>query len=137
MPTNMINRALNFVLRNILSRLLLGRVSASTYFKLIYMFNYWEDPESRSGPGSNMIYTEEIRKTLPIVFEKFGIRSVFDAPCGDFHWMSSVISQSDVTYLGGDLVKELVQQNVSRWTNVQNAKFVAFDITRDKFPVAD
>ena len=133
----MINKALNFVMRNILTRLLLGRVSDSTYFKYIYKFNYWEDPDSKSGPGSNMLYTAEIRKTLPIIFEKFGIRTIFDAPCGDFHWMSSVVGKADLSYLGGDLVEELIQQNTTRSANINNAKFVKFDITRDKFPNAD
>jgi len=133
----MINRAMNFVARNVLTRLLLGRVSNSTYFKYIYKFNYWEDPDSRSGPGSNMLYTEEIRKTIPLIFDKFQIESVFDAPCGDFYWMSSVIGKTDISYLGGDLVGELIQQNVDRWAKISNARFTRFDITCDKFPTAD
>lgn len=134
---NMFNRILNYVQRKILTLLLLGRVSSDTYFKYVYKFNYWEDSDSRSGPGSNMHYTEKIRNSLPIIFENFCIRTVFDTPCGDFHWMSSVMANSNVNYIGGDLVKELIQQNATRYANLKNVKFTTFDITRDKFPLAD
>lgn len=133
----MINRAFGFITRKVLSRLLLGRVSNSTYFKYIYKCNYWEDPDSRSGPGSNMIYTATIRETLPLIFKDLGIRTVFDAPCGDFHWMSNVISGADVSYTGGDLVEDLIKENNTKWAALPNAKFVTFDVTRDAFPDVD
>ena len=133
----MINRAFNFVTRTILPRLLLGRVSDSTYFKYIYKTNYWEDPDSRSGPGSNMLYTAVIQATLPIIFEDLGIRTVFDAPCGDFHWMSEVVSKAAIDYIGGDLVEALVKQNATKWRALSNTKFITFDVTRDEFPNAD
>jgi hypothetical protein len=105
-------------------------------FTSIWKTNYWNDSESLSGPGSNLSYTENIRKELPILFNKFEIKSIFDAPCGDFFWMKKVIYDSDIQYLGGDIVNELVFLNNQRFSS-DNISFIEFDITIDKYPECD
>src|SRR5882762_6777664 len=52
-------------------------------FSDIYKKGLWKHGESRSGAGSELEYTESLRFFLPIVFERFGIRTIVDAPCGD------------------------------------------------------
>jgi len=56
-------------------------------FTEIYKSNYWGSKESVSGIGSTLIYTENLRSKLPDLFQLYSIKSIFDAPCGDFNWM--------------------------------------------------
>ena len=77
--------------------------SSQDRFTLIYERNAWGSKESASGSGSTLVMTESIRTSLPIIFNKYGIESMLDVPCGDFNWMSKVDIQ-DVIYVGGDIV---------------------------------
>jgi len=111
-------------------------MSKESVFNSIWKNNYWGSGESLSGPGSTLDYTQEIRLKMPVMFDAMGIKSVFDAPCGDMHWMQYVLDGADFTYLGGDIVGELVSANK---TNIASSKvdFIKFDITVEAFPVAD
>src|SRR6266704_119458 len=59
-------------------------------FTQIYRDNAWQNAESRSGHGSTVERTALIRYVLAALVEEFGIRSLLDAPCGDFNWMKEV-----------------------------------------------
>jgi hypothetical protein len=48
--------------------------------------------------------------TLRSLMEEHEVRSILDIPCGDFHWMRRVNLQG-LSYIGGDIVRELVVQN--------------------------
>jgi hypothetical protein len=52
---------------------------------------------------------------------------MLDAPCGDLTWMPQVKFPNGFTYIGGDIVPDLVGQNSLRH----------FDITKDSFPAVD
>ena len=78
--------------------------SVEERFNKIYSTNYWFDNESRSGAGSTLKSTENIRFHLPKILEKFNIKKLFDAPCGDFNWMSQVLKNIEIDYLGSDIV---------------------------------
>jgi hypothetical protein len=54
----------------------------SQAFERIYSTDYWGGGESRSGPGSNVLYTANARKLLAEAFQKFGVHLVLDVPCG-------------------------------------------------------
>lgn len=54
-------------------------------FTDIYYGNGWTADESVSGQGSTVENTFKLRRQLPELFDKFEIRSIFDAPCGDFN----------------------------------------------------
>ena len=105
-------------------------------FTNIFKKNEWGDRESVSGPGSTLVYTVGLREELKNLFEKFNIHKVFDAPCGDFNWMKEVVNQNDIEYLGGDIVKEIIDLNKD---NFQNSKtnFTHLDITSSIFPNYD
>lgn len=105
-------------------------------FTEIYKLNYWSSRESVSGAGSKLANTENLRKNLPLLIEKFGIRSIFDAPCGDFNWMKHVVSRSGLEYTGGDIVAPLIESLIHNYGD-EKTKFVHLDITKDKFPRAD
>ncbi len=105
-------------------------------FNKIAKINYWGNRESISGPGSTIENTKNLRHELPNIFKSFGVKVVFDAPCGDFNWMKSVVEMTDITYVGGDIVKSIVEGNGSRNSDCVT-EFVHFDITKGSFPKAD
>jgi len=110
--------------------------SKEKVFTSIWKNNYWGSGESLSGPGSTLEQTEKLRQYMPIMFDRMGIKSVFDAPCGDMHWMQYVLKDANFKYIGGDIVNELVNVNIDKFSR-SNIDFVRFDITKDNFPSAD
>jgi hypothetical protein len=91
--------------------------------------------ESLSGPGSTSEQTRQLRERLPLLLEGLGVRSLLDAPCGDFNWMQHVRLGVD-EYIGADLLDELVADNAVRHAAPQR-RFVRADVTRDALPRAD
>ena len=105
-------------------------------FEGIYRSNFWDSQETRSGPGSTISSTTKIRLTLPHLLEEFGFKSIFDAGCGDFNWIKSIIDELGLNYIGGDIVKDLVNENRRLW-ETNNVKFISHNICVDQFPRAD
>lgn len=105
-------------------------------FTKIYELNYWDNAESRSGSGSTLQYTENLRRHLPHIFAQFGIRSILDAPCGDFNWMRHVLAAHPLPYTGVDIVGPLIEAN-SREFGTEQLRFAQLDITRETLPTAD
>jgi len=105
-------------------------------FEEIAARNKWLNNESRSGDGSTLFYTRHLRAELQRFVRKFGIKSFFDAPCGDFNWMKAVKFADDLVYAGGDIVDALIEENNRRYASASR-RFVSFDIVADDFPAAD
>ena len=91
-------------------------------FDKVYFNNKWNIKESRSGKGSMMENTKNIREELPKIFKKYKIKRLIDASCGDFNWMKSIVDNLDV-YKGVDVVKDLVDSNNYKYLS----KKVSFD----------
>lgn len=89
-----------------------------------------ERKETLSGSGSTMANTVNIRKQLPLLIKKHSVSSMFDAPCGDGNWMSTL--ELDCSYVGGDLVSKFVTSAKSKGLNVYD-----FDIRLHPFPPVD
>lgn len=104
-------------------------------FTEIYKSNYWRGKESVSGSGSDSGQTLSIRLAIPTLVRKLQARSVLDAPCGDFNWMKDV-DLSGVDYVGADIVKEVVENNVSLYAN-ERRSFTKLNILTDPLPDAD
>jgi hypothetical protein len=104
-------------------------------FADIFRRNSWRGAESRSGSGSNLAQTQQIRAALPDLLTQLDVRSLLDVPCGDHHWMSQVELPLDC-YIGADIVAPLIDQNTARFADRQRT-FVVRDITRDALPTAD
>lgn len=104
-------------------------------FTSIYERNHWNSEESRSGTGSTLDATANIQKELPGLFVKYGVKTVFDAGCGDFNWMKHVLSNSDVHYTGGDTVRPLIKE-LSKFQSPK-IRFVHFDLVNQIPPKAD
>ncbi|HSK74508.1 MAG TPA: capsular polysaccharide synthesis protein, partial [Pyrinomonadaceae bacterium] len=91
--------------------------------------------ESISGPGSSLIQTAEIRRSLPLLFASLEINSMLDAPCGDFNWLRYVDLRLE-KYVGIDVVPSIIEQNRNRYEN-PNRKFIVSDLTADFLPRCD
>jgi hypothetical protein len=110
--------------------------TAEERFTYIFKNNHWAEPESVSGFGSTLRYTERVRGELPKLLNHLGIKSMLDAPCGDFNWMRYVLREIDIEYIGGDIVRPLIDKlNIDNTSN--NIKFLHLDIIRSKLPDVD
>ena len=105
-------------------------------FTHIYKYKLWGDDGSVSGPGSVLENTQAIRKELPHILEKLEIKTVLDAACGDFTWMQQVVRDSNIKYIGGDIVDDLIQDLNKKYAD-KNTSFIHLDITKSKLPGAD
>ena len=114
---------------------LLTLQSVEDRFTWIYRSHYWGS-ESLSGPGSTIEYTKNLRQELPKLITTFNVKSIFDAPCGDFNWMKMLLPKLDVTYIGADIVKELIGSHQANYES-KAIKFIELNIITDRFPKAD
>ncbi len=111
--------------------------TAAAEFQRIHDSNAWGSAQSRSGRGSEDIQTAYLQTELPALFQRLGVQSILDAPCGDFHWMSGV-PMGGVHYTGVDIVPALVENTRARYES-QNPQrqFVCRNIIEDPLPKAD
>lgn len=108
---------------------------AEKVFSDIYKNNNWDSDESVSGLGSTLEHTRVIIDKLPGFLLKHQIKSVLDAPCGDFNWMKHV-DKSGFNYIGGDIVQELVDDNNKRYST-SKIKFIKINIITEQLPDVD
>ena len=106
-------------------------------FDKIFKKGLWKEgqTESFSGPGSTLEQTREIVKKLPEILDELKIRSVTDAPCGDYNWMK-LIDWTERKYVGLDLVAEIIEKNRSSYASEQ-VQFNIGDIMTSKLPDSD
>jgi SAM-dependent methyltransferase len=104
-------------------------------FSTIFIEGGWGG-ESLSGPGSSLVETRAIRTELPRLMNRLNIRSILDAPCGDYFWLSSLELGVD-EYLGIDIVPSLIAKNERLFASpsirfevadIVNYKPAAFDL---------
>jgi hypothetical protein len=106
--------------------------SRERLFTSIYRDNRWGDPASVSGAGSNLEQTAALRVALPQVLRSLGVRSLLDAPCGDYHWMQHVDLELE-RYIGGDIVHGLVCRLQGMYGSPRH-EFLRIDVTKDQLP---
>jgi|ERR1700680_2028706 len=104
-------------------------------FTAIYENHFWVDDQSRSGGGSNLYATEKIRKAIPGLFLKYGVRSLLDIPCGDFYWFKEMNLDLE-RYVGGDIVVPLIASVTEKYTSPTRS-FRVMDLTKDVLPDCD
>ena len=105
-------------------------------FTKIYQENHWCSDESVSGGGSELSYTQKLRQRLPEIIDKYEVKTLVDAPCGDFNWMKEVVRKTDIHYIGLDIVDSIVEKNrkENRKTNIE---FEVADMCADPIPECD
>jgi len=104
-------------------------------FARAYATQVWGSAESRSGAGSEVGATTSIRPFLEELFARLSIRTLLDAPCGDWNWMR-LVDLTGVDYIGADVVPEVIESNRARFSR-DGVRFMVADLTRDDLPRAD
>ncbi len=104
-------------------------------FALIYSKNIFGGKESRSGGGSDMGQTAEIRRLLPGLIQEFHVQTFLDAPCGDLFWMR-VTPLGVNKYIGVDIVEELVEKNRHELGDEAH-EFLCRNLAQDELPCVD
>lgn len=105
-------------------------------FTRIWKKNSWGDNDSKSGSGSNLHQTEVVRRELVELLDDLPVDRFLDIPCGDFNWMKHVQFRPGLTYLGGDIVEEVVRQNNDRYGK-DTLSFSKLNVLRDELPKVD
>lgn len=100
-------------------------------FTEIFNENHWGSDESISGTGSSFRATSKLVDQLSAIIQRYEIRSMVDAPCGDFNWIAPVAAMLD--YRGYDLVEGVVKIARER----ADYAFEVADVTRSRLPRSD
>lgn len=115
---------------------ILELTDAKDKFTQIYVKKMWKGSESASGFGSGIRYTESLRARMPQLIDRYSIKTVFDAGCGDFNWMQRIINLVDVRYTGADIVEDLIVGNTKKYGN-DKTRFVIKDVRLSPIPKSD
>lgn len=124
------------VRRRMVHRNMLNLSSQKERFSEIYKHNLWSSAESRSGEGSEILYTAPLRQWLIENINSLSIKTFVDAPCGDFNWMKLVLPKVDVNYVGLDIVDSVIEQNKAKYAS-DKINFKVANICEDKLPDCD
>lgn len=94
--------------------------------------------ETVNGPGSRLQSTVAEREWLPTIFRDYEIRSMIDAPCGDWNWMQHV-DLAGVEYLGLDVERTQVRENIRRFGARPGVRFEQANLLKNSLwlPTAD
>ena len=116
----------------------LRRLGPQQVFTRFYREGSWGSEESRSGLGSTLAATSNLRAYLPRLVKQRDIRVLLDIPCGDMNWMRKVELGLDL-YIGADIVSEIVETNSAMFGHDCSPprRFMHLDLTRDPLPRAD
>jgi SAM-dependent methyltransferase len=106
--------------------------SRAQVFGYIFDTNKWGG-ESVSGKGSGLERTYRIRQQLPGLWQRLGVTSILDVPCGDHGWIDT-LDLSGYDYTGVDIVPALIEQNRARYPG---RRFLVADVCEDRLPDAD
>ncbi len=108
-------------------------------FTNVYQENRWGDDSSVSGPGSSLEQTSVIRESIIELIRKYNIKTIVDAPCGDFFWMKEVLKRgiNNINlYTGIDIVEGLIQNNQEKYRS-DKICFIKSDLTHNIIPKAE
>jgi chemotaxis methyl-accepting protein methylase len=72
---------------------------------------------------------------MPALLRKYNIRSINDAPCGDFNYMKE-INLTGIKYTGFDIANELTELNIKKYKK-KNLDFIHFDVVNEVLPFCD
>lgn len=99
--------------------------------------NLWGAPTSRSGVGSELDETAALRAGLTKILDSLDIKTLLDAPCGDFGWLQAV-DLGNRRYIGVDVVPAIIDELKQRYVapGLQRTFEIA-NIVGDPLPHAD
>jgi acetate kinase len=112
-------------------------------FTKIYQQNHWQGA-SKSGTGSDLGQTAALRAALRAAVAELNIKTLLDAPCGDYFWMQAADLPLE-KYIGMDIVPALIAANQQRYGSSEGGpgsasaarEFIVRDIVREPLPKVD
>jgi len=88
-------------------------------FTKTYEENGFKGRASKSGTGSDLENVQDLIPRLAEFFNANNIKSLVDAPCGDFNWMPNVLKMSGIKeYRGYDIVPQLIEDNKKNFPGI-------------------
>lgn len=105
-------------------------------FEAIWRNNFWNCAETRSGSGSSMAATKDLRPWLDRTLKSLGARIVADAGCGDVNWMADIANELRF-YFGYDIVPDLIDDLRARYQGRNHFNFSVVDIVTATLPECD
>jgi hypothetical protein len=105
-------------------------------FSEIFRTNQWGSEETLSGEGSERSKMKNLIDEFHHLMRDLDVKSVLDAPCGDFNWMQDV-NLDKIEYLGCDIVADLISANAGRYGNEGKRSFQMLDFTAQSVPRTD
>jgi hypothetical protein len=109
--------------------------SVQKIFSTMYRRNSWGKDGSVSGRGSDLAQTATVRRELAKLVSELGVRTMLDAPCGDYFWMKEVPIDLS-SYIGADIVPDMIDSNQKKYGRA-NVSFRVLDIIKDELPRVD
>ena len=110
----------------------------ATYFILTRRFARHSFPDwdgtggfgVKSGFGSTLHQTVDIRNYLDMIVDSYNIKGVVDVPCGDMNWMPHVkaLGRDDFCYFGGDVSKIMIEEQRKKFSHAANMVFDVVDV---------
>lgn len=96
-------------------------------FTSIYKSKHWAHSNnisneivSVSGPGSNLNKGAFVKiNFFKKIIKDLKIKSILDMACGDFLWMNKIIENTNIKYLGIDIVEELIRENQNKFKKTE------------------
>jgi len=115
-----------------------GQKARRETFERIYKQGGWPgSKESVSGRGSEVAATEMLRADLEgWIAQRLDVYTFLDAPCGDYNWMRLVKFRENIRYIGGDIVKDLIDVLNERY-KTETKTFMQLDVVTDELPACD
>lgn len=94
--------------------------------------------DSPNGPGSRLDTTLAVRTWLPRLIDKYGVKTMLDAPCGEWTWFCTLhrfLVEHGISYQGWDVVPDVIRLNQMAWPRHRFS--VVNMLTVQKFPQVD
>ena len=110
-------------------------------FTATYDNNLWNGSESKSGPGSNLNNNLKLLKILEEFVIDNNIKTILDLGCGDFNWMKHFNFDLIDSYLGIDIVNNIIDHNCNTYgtdkikfehRNIVDYELSSFDLILSK-----
>lgn len=112
---------------------------AEEIFGPVIRGSHWGSLDTPSGPGSERGGMERVVGPLGDLLRRHNVKSLLDAPCGDFNWMD-MVDLDGIRYMGLDVVPEQVErakENAQRVAQPNMFTFQKGDMIGGELPRAD
>jgi SAM-dependent methyltransferase len=113
-----------------------ARLSTAETFSQIYRNRLWGEERHLpfdSGPGSVSRVSEQYCQFIRSFIREKDIKKIVDLGCGSFQVGRLLMDESDVEYVGVDIVPELIQYNQAQFGS-SKVRFECLDIVEDDPP---